>query len=277
MRNKVSVYPRRLVAREAAFTLIELLVVIAIIAILAALLLPTVAKAKTKAQGIQCMSNTHQLALAWIMYAMDNRDTLVPNQNLGAPGGVPGSWATGFLTWTLASDNTNLAYLTDPTFAKLGEYIAKNKNIFKCPADHFVSPYQLRNGIAERVRSVSMNYYVSAVANSSANAVVYKKPADFRKLPTSKAWIFVDEHPDSINDVAMYTDMTGPTWVDLPASYHNGACGFAFADGHSEIKKWIAAGTIKGVRYVDWTVTGFDSSADPRDIRWIQERTTEKP
>ena len=87
------------------------------------------------------MNNTHQLGLSWIMYATDNRDVLVQNQNLGGPGGVPGSWATGFRTWTFAPDNTNVACLTDPTYAKPGEYISKNKNIFKCPADHFVSPY----------------------------------------------------------------------------------------------------------------------------------------
>ena len=144
------------------------------------------------------------------------------------------------------------------------------------PSRSFCFPLPLRNGITERVRSVSMNFYVSAVASTSPSGVVYRKTADFRKLPTSKAWVFVDEHPDSINDVARYTDMTSPTWVDLPASYHNGACGFSFADGHSEIKKWIAAGTIKPVRYVDWTATGFNAASDPRDIRWVQERTTEK-
>jgi len=146
--------------RRTGFTLIELLVVIAIIAILASMLLPALSKAKTKAQGIYCLNNNKQLALAWIMYASDNRDVLVENQNLSAPGNVLNSWITGFLTWTTAGDNTNILYITEPKYAKLALHMSGSKNSYKCPADKFISAAQRARGWTARTRSVAMNFYV---------------------------------------------------------------------------------------------------------------------
>src|SRR5215470_15136309 len=152
--------PRRL---SGAFTLIELLVVIAIIAILAAMILPSLSKAKQKTQGVYCMNNTRQMMIAWNMYAHDAGDKLVPSFHGGmAQGGnfdanIGPGWCEGWLDWSVSTDNTNINFLIADKYSRLAPYIARSKNIFKCPADTYLSPAQRARGWKERCRSLSGN------------------------------------------------------------------------------------------------------------------------
>lgn len=272
----LSINPR---ARKvsAGFTLIELLVVIAIIAILASMLLPALAKAKTKAQGILCMNNEKQMILAWQQYAGDHNGVFVPNE-----ANDTGGWVTGRLTYDGRESNTNTTYLTDPRVARLARY-SQNPKIYKCPADK--SRSMGTTGL-ERVRSISMSQAVGPNLRGTADGmgawlpqasgwVVMVRESDLRN-PVN-VFVFADENPDSINDAAIASiiEPVGQI-VDFPTTLHNMAAGFSFADGHAEIKRWVdGMKTTKTTYRADNPTIAYQNwGADDRDLRWIRQNTT---
>lgn len=262
------------------FTLIELLVVIAIIAILAGMLLPALSKAKAKTQGVFCMNNGKQLGLAWIMYSDDYNGTLVENHQAGDITPDQPTWCAGWLDWTVSQENTNLNYIINERWSKLAKYCNKSRQIFKCPADKNVSPDQKARGWSERTRSISMNScmgYGTSDTDKKDNGkahTIYRKMSDMKKLPPVKAWVFCDEQGDSINDGCFFVNVSTVQFRDLPASYHNKAGFFVFADGHAEIHKWLDTGTPQPVLFKEWTAARCVGSI-ARDYKWVKDRTSE--
>ncbi len=259
-----------------AFTLIELLVVIAIIAILAGLLLPTLAKAKLKAQAISCMSNGKQISLAWVMYADDNQGRVASAF----------SWVGGNLNYFYNPDNVDATKLTQ---GLLGPYL-KSVGVYKCPADlSRDGPFRGAAG-APRVRSISMSQmFRSEKENSDYNHwsasppwQYYPKTTTISAPSPSLLWVTIDENPDGINDAAfavtMDTQGQNAAWQDGPGTSHGGGCGFSFADGHSEIKKWKDPRTLAPPMLTTYVARFSFGQGQPNnpDIAWIQARTSSR-
>ena len=286
--------PYRNSQRRSAFTLVEVLVVIAIIAVIAALLMPALSKARERGLAMVCLNNTKQLILGLQLYADDHDGVLPYNLFMSGPPSSSNrtnlNWVNNVMTWDLSQDNTNFATIRQ---AALGAYVSGSTAVYRCPSDHVLSAVQSAAGWDFRIRSYSMNALVGNPGSLATNGVNIHDPhyKQFFKVAQisrpSEIFVFLDEHPDSINDGYFVNDESAAgtgsgttygsrvtsslSWTDLPGSYHNRSAAFSFADGHSSLHRWMGSRTIRPSVPFAAQLPQPVGNDDLSDFQWVME------
>ena len=273
---------------RAGFTLVELLVVIAIIAILAALLLPALRRAKDEAACVACLNNEKQLGLACLIYADEFGDRLPYNLGVGEikqleAQHISVNWSTPIMDWETdsfhgtGSDNTNFMLLTE---GGIGPYTSRNSGIYRCPSDHALSDQQVALGWNARVRSFSMNAMTGdagqfSQSGANTNNPDYKQFFKVTQVPKpSQIFAFIEEHPNMIDDGYFLNKPNYSWWIELPASWHHGAANVSFTDGHLETHRWLDPSTRPAAQPgTQWAPLPVPASGLV-DFKWLMYRTS---
>jgi prepilin-type processing-associated H-X9-DG protein len=274
----------------AAFTLIELVVVVAVAAVIGVTLAAATARTQPTGKAIQCLNNLRQFTAAWNMYSADSSERVA--NNYGVQQTVDAinflrfdNWANNVMTWGASASvtdksNTNYVWLTN---SLLGIYLLNSPYVYKCPADNFLSAAQVTAGFKQRLRSTSMNSVFGLFSSGNSadptwsgknwafpQYVQYLKRTSVPK--PARTWLVLDEQPDSINDGYFINNPSLSSWQDIPGALHNGGCGFSFADGHSEIRKWRSTNSVYAVGYAYPLTRPFDALGRD-DYAWYLEHT----
>lgn len=237
----------------------------------------------------RCMNNHRSLALAWRMYSDDNNDELVfASEDLDTPeeyaATAPYTWVTGTLDMN-GANRSNWDPDQDIKKSPLWKYCGNNLAIWRCPADQ--SKVDVNGTLMPRIRNMSMNVYLGGWGGTDGNwgpqisdYRIYRKSTEFVDVTPTMMWVLLDMREDSIDMGNLCVNMAGwpnnperYVFWDLPGVYHNGACGFSFADGHAEIKKWRDSRTTPPL-VRDGFVQDVFASPFNADITWLQERST---
>jgi prepilin-type processing-associated H-X9-DG protein len=268
---------------QSAFVARDLVITLLMIALLILVALPSAANNRNGGAAARCVNNMRHLAIAWQLYASDNSERLVHNLHGGDAIGGAGAdryapWASGWLTWSTETDNTNVLFLQEQRYARLAPYLRVSENVHKCPSDVYLSASQRRRGWKERVRTAVMNASVGHVAFQSNpgpwnfDFKVALKMSDLATPGPGSTMVFLEEHPDSVND-PLFFPPSSTGWIDVPSNLHAGGSSLTFGDGHVELHAW--QGPTRSAP-VSLMFRAPNVRPDDPDLRWVKLRTNRK-